>query len=465
MKQSVWNRPVPSLLVFFFLIASFFTVSFLAQKSPVSLFSRASPNQEPQDVTISNISDTSFNISYHTSDKIFGSIVYGGGSSLDNVALDDRDHGNPQPHTVHFITIKNLKANTSYSFKILSNSTTYDKNGSPYVVTTGKTLQAVRRLLLNGTIVFPSGIPTEALVYISASGSSILAGLADPTGKYSLDINQLRSANGADYFKPTAEYTLSVRTSTQHAQAVFNFDPLAPIPPITLGNNYEFSTSIVSQSANTSSSSASFPGQTINLPIQKKVTITIPSDGQAFTVQRPTLSGTSAPYAVVSIIIHSDEQIQTTVQADSKGFWSFTPQNPLSPGKHTLTITAKDALLVNRTLQTTFYVYTTYAQFLQPSVSPIEPTSTLIPTVSPTPGIGGGPSSTPIPSPTATPIVSPIVIPTETPIITLESTLTSTPAVSTPVSGNDSAFLATLIAIIPVILGGLLFYLSKGIIR
>jgi len=488
MKSSLWNKRVPSLFVFVFLFASFIFTAYLTGHSPTSFISHASPSQDPQDVKIANISDTSFTISYHTSDNVLGSISYGTDAKQTQVVLDDRDTANnaSAPHFLHYFTLHNLTPKTTYTFVILSGTGTYQNNGNPYSVTTATTLfQPTKPQVLTGTIVLPPSSPSsEAVVYFTLVGSQTISTLAKSDGTYSLDIGALRDDTLTSFMDTSSRIgTIVVQGANAQATAQFNVDQSTTIPSIVVGNTYDFTQQTTSLESTASSASAGLPLQNVTPVPQGTVKIIIPSVGQAFSEQQPVFNGTAGPNVTVSITITNTTKIQTSTHSDANGFWQYTARN-LAPGQHTLTITAHDSLGVVRTTSVTFYQYASGSNFLVPSVSPVQTTLTPIPsgpTATDTPSVT--PSNTPSPTmipttsttltPTTTASPTPTTLPTRTPTPTtlIIAQVTSTPIATLHptgtklVPGSNSAFIDTLIAFIPVLLGGLLIYLSKGVIR
>lgn len=66
------------------------------------------------------------------------------------------------------------------------------------------------------------------------------------------------------------------------------------------------------------------------------ILITSPIEYETVSVQTPTVSGTAPPDSTVTIVIHSDEEITTSVTADPDGNWSYTLTEPLTSGDHTI---------------------------------------------------------------------------------------------------------------------------------
>ncbi len=75
---------------------------------------------------------------------------------------------------------------------------------------------------------------------------------------------------------------------------------------------------------------------------QSAVTIKTPTVNESVATDQPTFTGKAPAGSVVTIVIHSDEQITATVTADANGNWTYTVPQPISSGPHTIIVAAKD---------------------------------------------------------------------------------------------------------------------------
>ncbi len=478
MKQSFLERRIPGLSIVFLLILGFFTVSFVTQNK-VNPFSQASGSGQPENIRITNLSSTSFTISYTTTESTSGTISYQQAGQANTVVFDDRDNTNTSNnHKLHYFTLKNLQPDTNYLFNILSGGNTYENGGHPYSI---KTLSPPENKLssqeLKGKVIIPAALDQEAIVYATASGVEDLSVLVANDGSYSLDSSNFLNSTNNNLNLSLAKIYLLVQADGQQTTLTIPNGLTQTVPTIVLGNNYDFSATI--PTGTNIASSSGLPTTTFSKTVQKNVSITSPTQGQAFADQQPTFAGTAAPGTDVTISIHSSNAISTSVTTDKYGNWQYIPSTNLAPGQHTITITALDNLGLSHTVSSTFYVYASGGQFLVPSVevSPtITPTLTITntPTISPTiVSATPNPSTSPTPTATIVPTATPTLKPTLTPTTTIvpsnviaQASITNTPHLTgTPVTGSDSATTSMIIALIPVILGGLLIYLSKGVIR
>ncbi len=72
------------------------------------------------------------------------------------------------------------------------------------------------------------------------------------------------------------------------------------------------------------------------------VSISSPTKNSSVASEQPTIQGKAPPGSVVTIVIHSDEQITATVTADADGNWTYTLTQPISSGPHTIVVAAKN---------------------------------------------------------------------------------------------------------------------------
>lgn len=457
MKNNFWNKRIPTLLGIFVLTLGIGLTTFLTNKETFFQI-KAGPTQQPQNVRITNITDTSFTVSYTTSDKITGSINYGKDQALGLTALDSRDKqsGNVKTYKVHNIEVNNLSPQSQYYFTILSGQDTYLNNNQPFQVSTGPTISNTSQsaMKLKGKIILPTGnSPLEGIIYITSENSEVFSTLITESGSYEIPLGLIRTGNLSSYF--TFNQNSLIKMLVYGDGLTSNVSLLGSqtesVPTITLSKDYDFA----SNSTNQSSPSAileTFPSfeSTSSATTNKKPQIITPKKDQGFTDDQPLFKGTGLPKENVQIIIHSDENIQTQVVTDQNGNWSYSPNQSLSPGEHTITIITRDASGILKSITQSFVVYAAGTQLPNAIGSPTPtPTTSLKPTT----------TSTPTPTPsiltylTSTP--SPTQVITPTPVSTTSAKLL-------PPAGNPSIITIGILGILISFIGGLLFLLTRG---
>ncbi len=496
MRGTIWDKKIPTFLGIILLSGGILITTMLA-RSGVIFQSRAGPTQTPHQVRISNVSDTSFTVTYTTEVPILGSIRYGKDATFGSTALDDRDQqkGTVTAYTTHYITVKNLSPTKKYFFTIISGETVYDNNGQPFDVTTGPVLteKPPEQNPLAGKVVLPNGSPASAsILTMILAQSQMVSVLTNNDGTYLLPLNSIRNANLSAYYRiaPSDTLHMILTDGTRNSNVVVLASQTNPVPLITLSQNYDFTAGQEPLSATTNataSAEALFPiFNQVSTQSQSPKIITPGKQNEGFADQQPNFQGTAVPNSDVQITIHSIEQIQATVKANKNGSWSYRPSKRLSPGEHTITITTRDAFGNLKTVTQSFVIYaagTQVSESATPSATPIvtiKPTVTTAPTSIPTatpvlsltvtppsttsasitPTVNPSLTVTPSATPSATPTLIPTSIPTPTAIIAPTLIPTTIPVTGTPPPlhpGNESFVVLGIGALLTTAIGIMIF--------
>lgn len=465
MKDRFWNKRIPTFLGVILIAIGLGVTTFLVKQG--GLFSiNASPSTQPENVRITNVTDTAFTISYQTSDAAFGVISYGNTPSLGQSGLDDRDQnsGNVTAHKIHNITVRNLSPDTKYYFSIISGKDTFLNNSAPYEITTGTQISQTpsNQDPVSGKIILPVGkAPTEGIIYLTADGSQVISTLVKDDGTFLLPLNSMRNSDFANFFgfSDTTILKLLAIGDGQSSNVVLSILQIKPVPTITLSSDYDFTTS-TTKTASSSASTGNFPSFSSSQQDSSgkgNPQILTPQKDQNFSDQQPEFKGTAPANETIDIVIHSDEQIKTTVKADSNGNWSYRPTSTLTPGNHTVTIVAKDVTGVVKTITQSFVVYASGSQVNGENGSP---TPTPILTNTPTPTLTTSPTPTTTTDNNTQQEVTTTVSPTPTTIV--QSSVTPSPPL--PPTGNPSIITFGIVGLAITFIGGLLFLISRGIL-
>ncbi len=463
MKHPFWNIKIPSIFAIFLLVVGVGVTTYLVQ-TETNLFGHAAPSETPQNIRITNITDTSFTVTYQTDASVIGTLSLG--KDNPQTVLDERDQegGVPKQYNIHSISAHDLKPETAYEFSILSGTTTFLNNGTTFTVTTGPKIDAPpsSQIPLAGRLVGADGQkPDEAIIYVTAHNGQTLSTLLKSSGLYILPLNLMRSNDLKSLYPINPNTTLQILaidpTSTSHVTAIAGASN--PVPLINLSQDYDFTISI-SPIASGSAQESAFPDFPIDNSLVATPKIITPQSDQSFSDQQPQFKGTAQPNGTVSIEIHSDDAIKTQVTANGAGSWIYRPDKPLSPGQHTISITTADQFGILHTIKQSFTVYaagTEVDQTATPSAKPTTRPATPTPTKKP---------NAPTPTPTQKPVA-----PTATPTIVQQTkgglTITATPTPSVrpsplPPTGSNTVVIAGATGIVTTVVGIILFLLTRG---
>lgn len=364
-------------------IVSFETLS----KLPIS----ASLSSEPKNVQISNVSDTSFTVTWTTDTQASGALIISL-SRGDQTVFDERDDmGKLRTYVTHSVTVRNLTGTTEYSLKILSNGRTYGQNGQPYRVRTFPAISTSPGDLppAYGSVITEDNQPaTGALVFLTLEGSQTLSSLIKPSGAWLIPLNLVRTQDGTVYLATVDRLTenILVRSDSKEAQATTDTLNDSPVPTMVLGKNYDFrkqqakTPEILAQVPKPTSTPTVLGDQTTHTPQkQYAVTLVAPAERAAMTSQLPLISGTGVPGNRVTITIGITHPTSDTSVVGADGVFRYTPKKSLSPGKQTVTITTVNANNKPIAITHSFEILKSGTQVLGDAT----PSATLTPTIAP----------------------------------------------------------------------------------
>jgi hypothetical protein len=464
--SNFWNKRIPTLFAFLLIAVGIGVTSYLTVTGVIP-FGNAAPEENPQEVRITNVTDTSFTVTYKTDASIIGSVALGTDPSFGQVALDDRDQatGVPTQHILHSITIRNLKPLTKYFYAITSGRTTYMNRDSPFITITGPKIQSQPspETPVAGSVQLLNGDkPDEALIYVNTQNGQLLSTLVKSNGIYIIPLNSMRTENLTSYirFSPRSTLELLALGDSSESHATLFADKRGSVPAITLSNNYDFTLDTAPLTSG-SKNPIGFPAFSLDTSIQPEPKIETPVKNQTFTDPQPVLNGKAMPNETVKIEIHSQAVISTSVTADQYGNWSYRPNIPLGAGQHTIVITTKDQNGIVKTIQQAFTIFALGTQVAEAATPSASPTVIITPSPLPSPS----PSPTQMPTQTITPTPTITISPTltATPSPTISLTITPVPSQKIPPTGSNALINIGAATLVTTVAGIVLFLVSSGI--
>lgn len=212
----------------------------------------ASADETPKNVRITNVTDVSFSVSWTTDKPTFGYVTYEKSDELAHGSL-----GNQTKSSIHYLTVKDLRANTNYQFKIGSGENLFDNDGQAYKIKTGQALILKKKSdMVFGVVVGKNGQPIDgALVYLALPGASPMSTFIDSDGSWAFNLSMSRQANLKEKASYTKDTILEVYVrgdagvaKNQVATAKIPVGAARPVPKMVLGENYNFSNIITIKS-------------------------------------------------------------------------------------------------------------------------------------------------------------------------------------------------------------------------
>ena len=490
-KKKLLQRRIPTLLGIGVLLIALVSGMLMFGQGTGVFAPRATPQTTPKKIHITNITDSGFTVSFFTDEATTAFIKYGTEEGeLKSQASDDRDQlsGSIGEYNVHHITVRGLKPATTYYYTLGTGSgAQFDNNGAPFTAKTaaqGGVPPAARTIY--GSVVAPSGNPAEgAVVYATIPGAGELSSLVKSSGSWAIPLSTARTPDGSAYAQLTDESVITILaqggSASLTSQITTTVSAAQPVGTITLGEsdnttaqtttapatdtssesgalltNLETEeTSGTSESSevqrgglgdllNTASDSANASESAV---VDLVAAAATPDEPPVVTTTQPVITGTAAPNVVVTIEVHSENQISTQLTADANGQFTLdiaAMSAQLEPGEHTVTYSYIDP--------STQQVVTKTQTF---TVAPTNSTSSQLALASPSPSPFGSSNPFPIGGP-ATSSTTTSTSSSTTKGATSSSRV-SVPSTSSgvPVSGSVSTTLA-------LVIGGLFFLIAGG---
>lgn len=294
-----------------------------------ALNSKASGDETPNEVRVTNITDNSLVVSWLTSKATTGFVKYSENklAAAELVVSDDRDQGNGSSsnYFTHLVTIRGLKPTTEYKLKI---------GPVEQAVSTGMVLRNPPAAdVIYGQVVTKNSDPADgALVYVQLPGVVPQAALTKSSGSWIVPISSARTADltsFAAYDKQNAVVNIFIQAGPLGTTSLSApIDDARPLSLITLG---QVASPIVSTPTPVDTKSK-FSDTSLTTPAT-----TTSSSGLKIESVKPVVKGQAPAGATVNIEVNSDNQIKTTVKADSAGKFTYNLPAGLEPGEHTIT--------------------------------------------------------------------------------------------------------------------------------
>jgi hypothetical protein len=235
MKDFFEKLKIPTLLGLSIIALGIASGVFLTLRQQV-FTSKASSNITPQNLSLSNISDTEITISWETSNPTPSFVTYGVSSPTETTVLDERDNNSPTPYSTHYFTIKNLLPKTTYQYKItsgkISSQVQQFTTASPITQQTG--FRPINGALLNGDKPLDEGV-----IYLSIEGASLQSGVIKSSGNFLIPISQIRNSDLSDIFPLTDDTIGKLTVFSPKGQSTAVFKIKNDLPAIHLNEDLD----------------------------------------------------------------------------------------------------------------------------------------------------------------------------------------------------------------------------------
>lgn len=394
------ERKIPTLLglVLVFLIVG--VIALLVEQAGRQSVG-ANPSLTPERIAITNVTDTSFTVTWTTDQATTGIASVSGPKKKNETFFDERDQKNKlTAYTTHSVIVSGRDSSTAYEITLVVNGEIYKDQHNPVRATTAPHIAPGPGTLnpTNGIILYAQNQPAkDTLVFASLEGGQLLSTLVMASGNWFIPLANSRTTDLSRFILPAERITLLIRAYDGKDETTAITDTLnsAPVPTMTMGKTYDFRK--IQAKKTTPLAAASTETPAVLGTQTNEVTLATPPNGAALTTNLPLVSGTGIPGKTVAVVLGITNPIggQTTVGSD--GIWRFTPTGALGEGNQSVTITTTDKNGKPTALTHTFTIFKSGTQVLGDATPSATLTPTPVATVSATPTPTAMPTAQPIP--------------------------------------------------------------------
>lgn len=375
----------PKIPTFVFLLVILAVFIFLSKlfgtNAPPSSASKSVLDQHQ----VVNLSYNQAAIFWQTHEKSRGWLIYSDNpNSLTSVVLDDRDIEEKKNEYInHLVTLKNLKEDKTYYYKLISNDKLIaDSGNSAFSFKTAGSLSSSSNLKpAYGKIISKNGTPLEnATVILQVPGTYSLVAFTKSGGDWLLPLNNLidlKTGKGKSIeLSERINVEINDEAGAKTSLAVIA-SLISPLPQtLIIGKDYNFLTSNNVLSVTTDVSQ------------EKSVALDVifPKEAAVIPGSKPLIKGSAKPGSEVIVTVNSQKTYTFRVKADGEGIWRVSLPEGLEPGSHKVGVTYSDQNQTNSSLVRSFTIAKSGEQVLglaTPEATPISsasPTLILFPT-------------------------------------------------------------------------------------
>ncbi len=240
------KKKIPTILGLLILIISLVAGVLLFGDGTGLFTPRATPETTPKNITVSNVTDKSFTVSFYTDEETIAFIKYG--QSVNDVkqqASDDRDQlsGVIKAYRLHHLTVRGLESNKEYYYYLGTGSnTTFDNAGSPYKIKTASNPGGAspNNQTIYGTVVQNNGRPGEgAIVFVTLEGAGTLSTLVKSSGSWAVSLANAFNIGLNAYPEVNEDSALSIKVQGIETNSITNrtvtVASAQPVPEIIMG--------------------------------------------------------------------------------------------------------------------------------------------------------------------------------------------------------------------------------------
>lgn len=238
---------IPTLLGLFIIVTGLASGVYLVLQNQ-TLQTKAGADVTAKNITVTNISDSGFAVSWQTDGKSSGFLYLEGGGKSETF-LDDQDLSTPEPRLLHHVSVSSLAPQTTYFYTIHSSKLKMP----PSQVTTGALDLPNSYQPIIGQVLSDSAFLSSGLVFLEIPGVITQSTTIKDYGNFILPVSSMQKADLSGVFIPdnqtVGKITIMDKSSSQTVVTFYLPDRL---PPIQMGTNLNLAQKVATSSANLS---------------------------------------------------------------------------------------------------------------------------------------------------------------------------------------------------------------------
>ena len=321
----------PTIIGLIFLILAVVAGIYATQSTKI-FNSKASDTCGPENIQITNITNSAVNISFTTTSACSFSL------SANAQTFDDV---RSTPSRLHYFEVKHLSSETNYKFSLINNGNLMNSDNYNFKTATTPATAIPTSNLAWGKVFNPDKkTPAMAIVFLNIPGAAPLSSIVTTNGNWSVSLaNSFNDAKNNWFTPPSSpisEEIIAISEDGTATQITNTTDNNNPVPNIIIGTNFlepisEEQKAAIGQFDVGSGAST-----------QKKVDIYNPKDGDILQTNKPDFFGSAPTNSKVIIEVHSDVLINGETSSSPSGEWHWSPPSNLTPGEHTITVKSQN---------------------------------------------------------------------------------------------------------------------------
>lgn len=282
---------------------------------------------------IVNLSNNEATLIWETEEATVSWIVYGENKNPNITALDERDLSEKKTkRKYHISNLKNLKSQTTYYFKILTEEYLIeDAKGSAFSFkTSANPLPASVSQPIYGKIINIDNTPlSNAIVMLSVDSKATFGVITTENGEW-LIVPRFSNSIAKEKLIKIEILNETGQTTTINAL----FQNLSPLPQtVIIGQDYNF----LEEENNVLSAQIKAGDKS------KNIDIIFPRERMIIPGNNPLIKGIGLPNKEVVVFVESPTTYSFRVKVSKNGEWKVLVPEALTPGEHKVTAITQDA--------------------------------------------------------------------------------------------------------------------------